>query len=81
MQLREQGVNLEKEDDAAGFLGVTLGHDEATGLVEMKQVGLSNSVLEILRLYDGMTKNKFTPSGSSPLVKDADVLEACGIFS
>ena len=33
MQLREQGVDLEKEDNAAGFLGVTLGCDEATGII------------------------------------------------
>ena len=36
MQLREQGVDLEKEDDTAGFLGFTLGRDKATGLMEMK---------------------------------------------
>ena len=28
MNLHSQGVNLEQEDDAAGFLGVTLGRDE-----------------------------------------------------
>ena len=33
MNLRSQGVDLEQEDDAAGFLGVTLGCDEATGLM------------------------------------------------
>ena len=33
MQLRKQGVDLEQKDDAAGFMGVNLGCDEATGLV------------------------------------------------
>ena len=40
MNLRLQGVDLEQKDDAAGFPGVTLGRVEATGLMEMKQVGL-----------------------------------------
>ena len=80
MQLREQGVDLEQEDDAAGFVGITLGCNEATCLMEMKQVGLINVFLETLGLDDGITKNKFTPSGSSPLVKDADGLSACGSF-
>ena len=33
MQLRNQGVDLEQEDDTAGFLGVTLGRDKATSLM------------------------------------------------
>ena len=40
MQLRQLGVDLEQEDDAAGFLGVTLDHDDPSGLLEMKQTGL-----------------------------------------
>ncbi len=40
MQLHELGVDLEQEDDAAGFLGVTLERDSETGLLEMKQTGL-----------------------------------------
>ena len=77
MNLRLQGVDLEQEDDAAGFLGVTLGRDEATSLMEMKQVGLIDRVIETLGLDDGMSKNKYTPSESSPLVKDADGPAAC----
>ena len=49
--------------------------------MEMKKVGLINSVLDTLMLDDGMAKNKFTPSGSSPLVKDADGTASCGSFS
>jgi hypothetical protein len=40
MKLGDLGIDLEKEDDAAGFLGVTLDHDASTGLLEMKQTGL-----------------------------------------
>jgi hypothetical protein len=40
MKLQDLGVDLEKEDKAAGFLGVTLDHDASTGLLEMKQTGL-----------------------------------------
>ena len=49
--------------------------------MEMKQVGLIDSVIETLGLDDGMAKNKYTPSESSPLVKDADGPAACGSFS
>ena len=46
MKLCEQGVDLEQEDDAAGFLGVTLGRDETTELMGMKQVGIIDHVIE-----------------------------------
>jgi hypothetical protein len=65
------GVDLEQEDDAAGFLGVTLG-DASTGLLEMKQTGLIKRVIEALGLDDGYTKGKRTPAKTKPLVKDAD---------
>jgi hypothetical protein len=35
IKLREVGVNLEQETDAAGFLGIWMG-DPDTGLLEMK---------------------------------------------
>jgi hypothetical protein len=56
MQLRELGVDLEQEDDAAGFLGVTLKQDSETGLLEMKQTGLIKQVIEALGLDDGCAK-------------------------
>ena len=37
MKWHELSVGLEQEDDAAGFLGVTLGRDEKTGLLEMNK--------------------------------------------
>jgi hypothetical protein len=36
IQLHELGVDLEQEDDTAGFLGVTLEQDPETGLLEIK---------------------------------------------
>ena len=66
MELRKQGVDLEQEDDASGFLGVTLGCDETTGLMELKQVGLIDWVIETLGLNDGMAKGKCTPAESTP---------------
>ena len=81
MNLRLQGVDLEQEDDATGFLCVTLGCDEATGLMEMKQVGLIYRVIKTLVLDNGMEKNKYTPFESSSLVKDADGPTACDSFS
>jgi hypothetical protein len=43
------GVDLEQEDDAAGFLGVTLDRDGLSGLLEMEQMGLIKRVFEALR--------------------------------
>ena len=65
MQLRELGVDLEQEDDAAGFLGVTLERDSEMGLLEMKQTGLIKRIIKALGLDNG-AKRKFTPSESKP---------------
>jgi len=83
MQLRELGVDLEQEDDAADFLGVTvtLDRDGPSGLLEMKQTGLIKRVIEALGLDDGYAKGKHTPAESKPLVKDADGEGAHGGFS
>ena len=50
MKLRGVGVDLEQEDDAAGFLGVCLERDPDTGLLEMNQTGL----IEFWRLLASM---------------------------
>jgi hypothetical protein len=72
MELRELGVDLEQEDNAAGFLGVTLDHDASSGLLKMKQMGLIQRVITALGLDDEYAKGKHTPAESKPLVKDAD---------
>ncbi len=81
MQLQEVGVDPEQEDNAAGFLGVTLECNPETGLLEMKQTGLIKRVIEALGLDDGLVKGKHTPSESKPLVKNLNGEPACGAFS
>ena len=70
---------LEKEDDAAGFLGVDFVHDKSTGLIEMKQTGLINRVIKALGLDDGYAKGKYTTAKAKLLVKD-EVGEAADEF-
>ena len=81
MQLRELGVDLEQEDDAAGFLGVRLERNEDTGKLEMKQSGLIDRVLEALGLDVGTVHGKATPAEKAPLVKDLEGPAALGNFS
>jgi hypothetical protein len=81
MELRELGVDLEQEDNAGGFLGVTLDRDASTGLIKIKQTGLIKRVIKALGLDDGYTKRKHTPVESKPLVKDADGEGVHGGFS
>ncbi len=81
MQLHELGVDLEQEDDAAGFLGVTLEWDPETGLLKMKQTGLIKQVIKALGLDNGLVKGKYTPSESKQLVKNLNSEAASGAFS
>ncbi len=81
MQLRDLGVDLEQEDNAAGFLGVTLEQGPETGLLETKQTGLIKRVIKAHGLDDGLVKGKYTPSESKPLVKDLNDEAASGAFS
>ena len=80
MKLQELIVYLQQQDDAAGFLGVTLDCDEYTGLLEMKQLGLIKQVIETLVLDGGMSKGKFMPEEANPLVKDEDGESVYGTF-
>ncbi len=48
-KLREQGLLLEQEDDAAGYLGVKMTKTE-DGHIEMKQTGLIDRIVEALGL-------------------------------
>ncbi len=62
MELWKLGVALEQEEDAAGFLGVKMERDSNTGLLEMKQTGLIERVVEALGLDDGYARGKHTPA-------------------
>ena len=81
MKLREVGVDLEQEDDAAGFLGVRMERDAKTGLLEMKQTGLIDRVVEAMGLDIGLIKSKWTPAAGEPLVRDDDGEAAHGEFN
>jgi hypothetical protein len=72
MQLHELGVDLKQENDATGFLGVTLERDPETGLLEMKQTGLIKCIIKALGLDD---------SRSKPLVKNVNGKLASGALS
>ncbi len=67
MKLREVGVNLEQETDAAGFLGILMEHDPDTGLLEMKQEGLTLCIIEAMGLDVGTVAPKWTPAEAAPL--------------
>ncbi len=62
MELCKLGVALEQEDDAAGFLGIKMERASNTGLLEMKQTGLIERVVEALSLDDGYARGKHTPT-------------------
>ena len=81
MEISDLGMDLEQEDDAAGFLGVTLERDPETGLLEMKQTGLIKRIIDAVGLDDKCVKGKYTPSESKPLVKDVHGHAASGAFS
>ena len=70
MELRELGVDLEQEDDADGFICVNIERDLKTGLLDMKQIGLIQRVINAVVLYFGISKGKFTPSEDKSLGKD-----------
>jgi hypothetical protein len=74
-------VDLEQETDAAGFLGIWMEHDPDTGLLKMKQEGLTLCIIEAMGLDVGTVTPKCTPAEAASLVKDAEGALATGAFS
>ena len=70
--LREQGVDIEEEDDAAGFLGLKLTKNEGSGQILTTQEGLTTRIIEALGLDGEMSKGHKTPCLKAPLTKDLD---------
>ena len=67
-QLRDKGgLDLEKENDVAGFLGVSIVKQE-DGNILMTQSGLAIKVIEALQI-DKLPR-KYTPAETTPLVKN-----------
>ena len=63
----EGGLDLEKEDDVAGFLGVSIVRQD-DGNILMTQSGLAIKVVEALQI--SKLPRKFTPADTTPLVKN-----------
>ena len=60
---------------------MTLEQESNTGLLDMKENGLIQSVIEVVGLDNGMVKVKFTPLDHRPLFKDDDGESIGGMFS
>ena len=56
MKLGNLGVDLKQEEDAAVCMGVNLERDEETGLLEMKQPGFIDRVINAVGLDAAMAK-------------------------
>ena len=76
---KEYGLLLEKEGDAAGFLGVDLKKEN--GQIVMTQTGLIDRIISALGLEGGDIRPKLTPAEHKPLVRDTDGTPAEGAFS
>jgi len=78
-KLEEQEMDLETEDDVAGFLGVHIERNEAKGTIKLTQKGLTKRIIEMLdidHLY-----GKDTPAAAEPLVIDEDGDPPDGTYS
>ena len=79
--IAQVGVDLEEEDDAAGFLGVKLTKDGDVGQIMMTQEGLTDRIIEALGLDTEMSKPSGTPCLKAPLAKDLNGDPVSGNFS
>jgi hypothetical protein len=80
MALRAEGLLLEQEEDAYGFLGVNLTKN-SSGQIVMKKTGLIDRIIETLGLDSRMSTPKWTPAEATPLVRDKDGELPYGDFS
>ena len=81
LKLNDEGVDLEEEDDAAGYLGVKLTKVPETGQMIMTQEGLITRIIEALGLDTDKSTPRNTPCLKAPLSKDEDGDPASGNFS
>ena len=70
-RLRDQGLLLEIEDDAAGFLGVKMSKT-SDGKIELTQTGPTDRIIEALGLHTKLSTSKWAPAEHAPLTKDID---------
>ncbi|KAL7486732.1 hypothetical protein ACHAW6_012332 [Cyclotella cf. meneghiniana] len=71
----------QQESDVTGFLVDRIELNPTTGLMELKQTGLIDRVIEMLVLDILTTSGKFTPVEATRLVKDNDGDPALGDIS
>eukprot|EP00957_Ditylum_brightwellii_P186611 14207934-Ditylum_brightwellii.AAC.1 len=67
-QIKKCGLKYTIEEDAAGFLGVTI--KISSGKIQLLQTGLINKVVLALEIQDA--KQAFTPAKKKCLGKDPD---------
>ena len=67
-RLCKQGLLLEQEDDAAGFLGVKMSKT-TDGKIGLMQTGLIDMIIEALGLDSKLSTSKWAPAEAKPLVK------------
>jgi len=69
-KLEEEGMDLETEDDVAGFLGVHIERNDKNGTIKLTQKGLIKRIIETLEIDH--LHGKETPATAEPLVLDED---------
>ena len=79
-KLREQGLLLEQEDNAADYLGVKMTKT-VDGHIKMKQAGLIDRVMEALGLDHKLSTSKWTLAEATPLTRNKDGEPPQGSFS
>jgi hypothetical protein len=72
-------MDLEKEEDVAGFLGVHIERDDTKGTIKLTQKGLIKRIIETLEIDH--LHGKDTPAAAEPLVMDADGEPPDGTYS
>ncbi|NCF91157.1 MAG: hypothetical protein GWQ05_09390, partial [Verrucomicrobiaceae bacterium] len=78
--LRNEGVDLEEESDAAGYLGVKMTKCELTNQLLLTQEGLTDRIIEAVGL-DSKSTARSTPALKAPLTKDLSGELASGAFN
>ena len=68
--LKLLGVDLEKEGDACGYLGVEMEKDPKSGEIVLTQEGLIQRIIKALGLDEAESIGKETPAEKAPLTKD-----------
>ena len=78
-KLRAEDVDLEEEDDVAGFLGVHIERNARDQTIKLTQKGLTQRIIDAL----GVEKRPraLTPALRQPLVADKDGIPAEGLFN